>query len=227
MAIDQEFEGAAVAIFVAAVLDSLDGRVARLTNTTSDFGAHYDSLADIVSFGVAPAVVGYLWLLKDLGKLGWFAVFLYVAATALRLARFNILSPKTNNGFFYGLPCPAAAMLVATFIWTIIDFGDFDTIYFTGPLALSQPWLIWILWFVFIFCGFCMVSLLPYYSFKDIKSRKSVSFAVLLIIAILIAVVSQDPSTILFLMFLFYSFSGFVVYLLKFRKGGHVGVFEE
>ena len=100
MAIDQEFEGAAVAIFVAAILDSLDGRVARLTNTTSDFGAHYDSLADIVSFGVAPAVVGYLWLLKDLGKLGWFAVFLYVAATALRLARFNILAPKTNKGFF-------------------------------------------------------------------------------------------------------------------------------
>ena len=227
MAIDQEFEGAAVAIFVAAILDSLDGRVARLTNTTSDFGAHYDSLADVVSFGVAPAVVGYLWLLKDLGKLGWFAVFLYVAATALRLARFNILAPKTNNGFFYGLPCPAAAMLVATFIWTIIDFGEFDTIYFSGPLSLSQPWLIWILWFVFIFCGFCMVSLLPYYSFKDIKSRKSVSFAVLLIIAILIAVVSQDPSTILFLMSLFYSFSGFVVYLLKSRKGSHVGVFEE
>ena len=227
MAIDQEFEGAAIAIFVAAILDSLDGRVARLTNTTSDFGAHYDSLADVVSFGVAPAVVGYLWLLKDLGKLGWFAVFLYVAATALRLARFNILAPKTNNGFFYGLPCPAAAMLVATFIWTIIDFGDFDTIYFSGPLVLSQPWLIWILWFVFIFCGFCMVSLLPYYSFKDIKSRKSVSFAVLLIIAILIAVVSQDPSTILFLMALFYSFSGFIVYLLKFRKGAHVGVFDE
>ncbi len=134
MAIDQEFEGAAVAIFVAAILDSLDGRVARLTNTTSDFGAHYDSLADIVSFGVAPAVVGYLWLLKDLGKLGWFAVFLYVAATALRLARFNILAPKTNKGFFYGLPCPAAAMLVATFIWTVIDFGDFDTIYFSAPL---------------------------------------------------------------------------------------------
>ena len=227
MAIDQEFEGAAVAIFVAAILDTLDGRVARLTNTTSDFGAHYDSLADIVSFGVAPAVVGYLWLLKDLGKLGWFAVFLYVAATALRLARFNILAPKTNNGFFYGLPCPAAAMLVATFIWTVIDFGDFDTIYLSGPLALPQPWLIWILWFVFIFCGFCMVSLLPYYSFKDIKSRKSVSFVVLLIIAFLIAVVSQDPSTILFLVSLFYSFSGFVVYLLKSRKGSNVGVFEE
>ena len=112
----------------------------------SDFGAHYDSLADIVSFGVAPAVVGYLWLLKDLGKLGWFAVFLYVAATALRLARFNIIAPKSNNGFFYGLPCPAAAMLIATFIWTVIDFGDFDTIYFSGPLALPQPWL-------FGFCG--------------------------------------------------------------------------
>ncbi len=227
MAIDQEFEGAAIAIFVAAVLDSLDGRVARLTNTTSDFGAHYDSLADVVAFGIAPAVVGYLWLLKDLGKLGWFAVFLYVAAAALRLARFNILAPKTNSGFFYGLPCPAAAMLVATFIWTIIDFGDFDTIYFTGSIVLLETWLIWILWFVFIFCGFCMVSLLPYYSFKDIKTRKSVSFAVLLIIAVLIAVVSQDPSTILFLMFLFYSFSGFVVYLLRSRKGDHVGVFEE
>ena len=179
MAIDQEFEGAAVAIFVAAILDSLDGRVARLTNTTSDFGAHYDSLADIVSFGVAPAVVGYLWLLKDLGKLGWFAVFLYVAATALRLARFNILAPKTNNGFFYGLPCPAAAMLVATFIWTVIDFGDFDTIYFSGPLLYRS--LVNLDFVVrFYLLRFCMVSLLPYYSFKDIKSRKSVSFAVLL-----------------------------------------------
>ena len=227
MAVNQQFEGAAIAIFVAGVLDSLDGRVARLTNTTSDFAAHFDSLADVVSFGVAPAVFGYLWLLKDLGKLGWLAVFLFVAATALRLARFNTLPVKTNNGYFYGLPCPAAAMLVITFIWMIIDFEDGWSSFLLGSAVFLDEWLAWILWSIFIFAAFCMVSLLPYYSFKDAKLRKSVPFVALLILAVFIGVISQDPPTILFILFSIYSLSGLVSYILKVRRGNPTGVFEE
>ena len=139
MAIDQEFEGAAVAIFVAAILDSLDGRVARLTNTTSDFGAHYDSLADVVSFGVAPAVVGYLWLLKDLGKLGWFAVFLYVAATALRLARFNILAPKKITGFFTDCLVQLQQCLLRPSYGQLLTLVTSIQFIFQAPLLYRSP----------------------------------------------------------------------------------------
>jgi CDP-diacylglycerol--serine O-phosphatidyltransferase len=219
MAVNGEFEKAAIAIFVAAVLDSLDGRVARLTNSTSNFGAQFDSLADVVSFGVAPAIFGYVWILQDLGKLGWLAAFIYVAATALRLARFNTTKSDINNSFFQGLPCPAAATLVSAFIWMIIDITSFESFFFT------DKWLAWSLWAIFIYCGFCMVSALPYYSFKDAKLRKSVPFLMVVLIALGLVLVSQDPPIIFFIGLLLYSSSGIFYYLLKAFRGESVSLF--
>src|SRR6185295_4786543 len=140
-AMNQRFDMAAIAIFIAAVLDSLDGRVARLTRTQSAFGAEFDSLADMVSFGAAPALVMYEWVLRDLGKLGWFAAFLYVAGAALRLARFNTLLEVADKRWFLGLPSPSAAALVAGMVWVVDDLGN-------DPEALR-----WIAWVVTVFAG--------------------------------------------------------------------------
>ena len=220
MAMNGEFEKAAIAIFVAAVLDSLDGRVARLTNSTSNFGKQYDSLADVVSFGVAPALFGYVWILQDLGKLGWLAAFIYVAATALRLARFNTIKASSSNSFFQGLPCPAAATFVSAFIWMIVDFTSL------GSFLFSDKWLAWSLWGIFVYCGFCMVSVLPYYSFKDAKLRKSVPFLMVVLIALGLVLVSQDPPIILFFGLLLYSLSGIFYFLIKAYRGENLSFFS-
>ena len=150
------------------VLDSLDGRVARLTKTQSAFGAEFDSLADMVSFGAAPALVMYEWVLRDLGKLGWVAAFLYCAGAALRLARFNTMLDVADKRWFTGIPSPAAAALVAGFVWIMDDY-DID--------PQSVRW--WAL-FVTVFAGLTMVSNLKYYSFKTINLRKSVPFVAVL-----------------------------------------------
>ena len=147
MAINGQFSHAAVAIFVAMVLDSLDGRVARLTNTTSDFGANYDSLYDMVSFGVAPAIVGYVWALKDMGKLGWVAAFVYLAGAALRLARFNTNIGVVDKRFFQGLPSPAAAALVAGLVWLVTDWAP------QGLVNLDPVTLGWIVWVLMVYAG--------------------------------------------------------------------------
>ena len=186
-AINGDFEKSAIAIFVAMVLDSLDGRVARLTNSTSDFGKNYDSLADVISFGVAPAIVSYLWILQHLGKLGWLASFIYLAACALRLARFNSAKDSNDYRFFQGLPCPAAAALVAGIVWVIIDLSNL------GVLSIANEALSWLVWSIVIYAGFCMISVLPYYSFKDLKLRKSVPFLFVVLIALGLVLVSQDP----------------------------------
>lgn len=198
-AMNGRFEVAAVAIFIAMVFDGLDGRVARLTRTQSAFGAEYDSLSDMVSFGAAPALVVYVWALKGLGKLGWIAAFIYCAGAALRLARFNTNIEVVDKRYFQGMPSPAAAALVAGLVWVLIDNG------WTGEEAA------WYACILTIFAGITMVSNIRYWSGKDINLRKSVPFMVVAVIALGFAVVSSYPPGVLFALFLVYALSGYVI----------------
>jgi CDP-diacylglycerol--serine O-phosphatidyltransferase len=205
-AMNSKFEFAAVAIFIAMVLDGLDGRVARLTRTQSEFGAEYDSLSDMVSFGVAPSLLMYEWAFKDLGKLGWFAAFIYCAGTALRLARFNANIETVDKRFFQGLPSPAAAAVIAGFVWVMLDnhFSGQETRWYAVTLT--------------VFAGLSMVSNVRYYSFKDFNMRKSVPFIVIFLVALFFILISIDPPGVLFLLFLCYALSGYVLWLLGFHK---------
>lgn len=205
-AMNGRFEFAAVAIFVAMILDGLDGRVARLTHTQSEFGAEYDSLSDMVSFGVAPALIAYEWALKGLGKWGWFAAFIYCAGTALRLARFNTNIEVIDKSNFQGLPSPAAAALVSSFVWVMLDN------HFTGEE------LRWYMCALTTFGGFTMVSNLRFYSFKSINMRKSVPFIVIFCFVLFLILVSVDPPSVLFLMFMGYSLSGYVMYFMTLNR---------
>ncbi len=205
-AMNGRYVDAAVAIFIAMVLDGLDGRVARLTHTQSEFGAEYDSLSDMVSFGVAPSLVVYEWALKGLGKWGWFAAFIYCAATALRLARFNTNMDVVDKHYFQGLPSPAAAALVAGFVWVMLDYG------FKGT-ELSWP-----VAFLTVFAGLSMVSNLPFYSFKDLNMRKSVPFVTIFLVALFFILISSYPPGVLFGLFLTYALSGYVMWVWKLRK---------
>jgi CDP-diacylglycerol--serine O-phosphatidyltransferase len=205
-AMNGKFEHASVAIFIAMILDGLDGRVARMTHTQSEFGAEYDSLSDMVSFGVAPALVIYEWALKGMGKWGWFAAFIYCVATALRLARFNTNHDIIDKHYFQGLPSPAAAALVAGFVWVMLDMG------FNGEL------MHWPAAILAVFAGLSMVSNLPFYSFKDINMRKSVPFLVIFLAALFFLLVFSYPPGVLFIIFLCYTLSGFVMWFLRRRK---------
>lgn len=205
-AMQGDFERAAMAIFIAMVLDGLDGRVARMTNTQSAFGAEYDSLSDMVSFGVAPALVVYEWALKDLGRLGWIAAFIYCAGAALRLARFNTTLEVMDKRFFQGLPSPAAAALVAGFVWVMIVSG------------FSGADLRWIACILTIFAGVTMVSNIRYYSFKDFNLRKSVPFFVIAAIALVFALGAYSPELTLFGFFVIYGLSGYVLAAIGFVK---------
>jgi len=196
-AMNGRFQDASIAIFVAMVLDGLDGRVARLTKTQSAFGAEYDSLADMVSFGAAPALVVYEWALRGLGKPGWVAAFVYVAGAALRLARFNTMLEVADKRYFQGLPSPAAAALVAGFVWVIDDYG-------VDPESVR-----WGAWAVTIFAGLTMVSNFKYYSFKTINLRRSVPFVVVLGLVLSFVLVSLQPSAVLFAGFVIYAISGY------------------
>jgi CDP-diacylglycerol--serine O-phosphatidyltransferase len=197
-AMNLRFDQAAVAIFVAMVMDGLDGRVARLTRTQSAFGAEFDSLADMVSFGAAPALIVYEWALKGMGKLGWIGAFLYVAGAALRLARFNTMLDVADKRWFTGMPSPAAAALVAGMVWIVDDYN-------IDPAALKG----WAL-AVTVFAGLTMVSNVPYYSFKSINLRKSVPFLAVLIFVLAIALLSYQPPLVLFAGFVVYALSGYV-----------------
>jgi CDP-diacylglycerol--serine O-phosphatidyltransferase len=206
-AMNARYEHAAIAIFVAMVLDGLDGRVARLTRTQSEFGAEYDSLADVVAFGAAPALVMYEWALRPLGRLGWIAAFAYCAATALRLARFNVNIEVVDKRYFQGLPCPAAAAVLAGFVWVIDDF------------ALQRAeWLYGLATAVTFFAAVTMVTSLPFYSFKDINFRRSVPFWAVLVIVLGLMLVSANPPMVLFLLFVAYALSGYVLWAWNFRK---------
>lgn len=204
------FEQSAIAIFVAMVMDGLDGRVARLTNTQSAFGAEYDSLSDMVSFGVAPALVLYVWALKPMGKLGWIAAFIYCACAALRLARFNTKLDDADKRYFQGLPSPAAAALLAGLVWVCNDNE------LTGA-DIYAPWLQmkWIAWGITVFAGLTMVSDIKFWSGKDINLRKSVPFAVVLLIMLGFVLVSYSPPEVLFGLFVAYGLSGYVRWFLQ------------
>jgi len=197
-AMNGRWEHAAVAIFIAMVLDGLDGRVARMTGTQSAFGAELDSLSDMVSFGVAPALIMYVFALKGLGKFGWIAAFVYCSAAALRLARFNTQLEVADKRFFQGLPSPAAAALVAGFVWVMVEYG------FTGTE------IDWLAAGVILFAGISMVTNLKFYSGKEINLRKSVPFFVVLLIVLFFILVSTSPPEVLLLIFVVYSLSGYV-----------------
>jgi CDP-diacylglycerol---serine O-phosphatidyltransferase len=197
-AMNLRFDQAAVAIFVAMVLDGLDGRVARLTRTQSAFGAEYDSLSDMVSFGAAPALIVYEWALKGMGKLGWIAAFVYVAGAALRLARFNTMLDVADKRWFTGMPSPAAAALVAGLVWIIDDYS-------IDPATLK-----WWVWSVTVFAGLTMVSNVRYYAFKTINLKKSVPFLAIFVFVLMIALLSYQPAIVLFAGFVIYSVSGYV-----------------
>lgn len=207
MAMNGIFDQAAIGVFCAMVLDSLDGRVARMTNTQSAFGEQMDSLADMVSFGAAPALISYEWALKGLGSWGWIAAFVYCACAALRLARFNVNTAIVDKRYFQGLPSPAAAALVMGFIWWAIEMS------YVGP-SLS--------WWVFAFClyaGLTMVTNVPFYSFKDFQMKKSVPFTAIVLIALIIAIININPPTVLFALFVIYGTSGYGVYIWRKYKG--------
>lgn len=202
-AMNGRYELAAVAILVAMILDGLDGRVARLTNTQSAFGAEYDSLSDMVSFGVSPALVMYSFALKDMGKLGWIAAFVYCAAAALRLARFNTMLAVQDKRWFMGLPSPAAAALVAAFVWLMVDNQ------ITGIEAR------WLAWSITLFAGLSMITNLAFYSGKDFNLKRSVPFVVIVLVALGFSLISLDPPIVLFLLFLAYGLSGYVLWLKR------------
>jgi CDP-diacylglycerol--serine O-phosphatidyltransferase len=214
MAMDHRFEHAVWAIFIAMVLDALDGRVARLTNTQSEFGAQYDSLSDMVSFGAAPALVMYEWSLIGLGKPGWIAAFVYCAGAACRLARFNTNIEVVDKRYFQGLPSPAAAALVAGFIMMMSDLEFIGT-------RIS-----WVSFAVTLFAGLTMVTNVPFYSFKDVNFRKSVPFIAVFAVALAFALVSIDPPKVLWPIFVIYGLSGYAVYFWRLAKGKPVSIIQ-
>ncbi len=211
MAINGRFELACIAVFVAAVLDSLDGRVARMTNSQSAFGEQMDSLSDMVSFGAAPALIVYIWGLKDLGRWGFIPAFVYISGAALRLARFNVNIGVVDKRFFQGLPSPAAAAIVIGLIWVVDDAG------LKGVSTI--PALAWTAFAVTLYAGLSMVTNAPFYSFKVVGARRTVPFVVIVAIALSIAVVMLDPPRVLFAIFCAYGLSGYAVYGWRRMKG--------
>lgn len=211
MAMNGRFELAAIGVFCAMVLDSLDGRVARMTNTQSAFGEQMDSLSDMVSFGAAPALIVYEWALKGLGKLGWVAAFVYCAGAALRLARFNTNIAVVDRRFFQGLPSPAAAAMVVGFIWVMDDAGFQD--------VAGTPMIAWSAFALTLYAGLTMVTNAPFYSFKDVSLKRSVPFVVIVVIALGIALINIHPPLVLFGIFLLYGASGYAMYAWRRLKG--------
>lgn len=212
MAVNGRFDQAAIGVFAAMVLDSLDDRIARLTNTQSAFGEQMDSLSDMVSFGAAPALIAYVWALTSLGRWGWVGAFVYCACAALRLARFNVNTAVIDKRFFQGLPSPAAAALVAGFIWLMTEAG------------ISGLEVRWITFGLTLYAGLTMVTNLPFYSFKDVQMKRSVPFIVIVLIALGIAVINIDPPTVMFALFVLYGLSGYVLYGWRKAKGQQTSV---
>ena len=209
-ALKHQFDHAAIAIFIGMIFDGLDGRIARLTNTASPFGAEYDSLADMVNFGVAPAILVYSWALEPLGKVGWLAAFVYTAAAALRLARFNTQIGRVSKRFFQGVPSPVAAAVMAGMVWAGHDswqiIGTHVSIWVAGIAVLMAV---------------LMVSNIPYYSFKEIDLRGRVPFVAILIFLVLVVVIVIDPPLVLFLGFLLFTLSGPILYAFGLGRQKH------
>lgn len=202
------FEMAAIAIFLALVFDGMDGRVARLTNTQSAFGEQYDSLADMISFGMAPALVMYVWALQGLGRWGWLAAFVYVVGAALRLARFNTNIAVVDKRFFQGLPSPAAAALVAGFVWLAVD----------NKFTFSANVVPWVAFALTVYAGVTMVSNAPFYSGKSFALGRSVPFWGMLVVVGVFVFVSADPPLVLFGLFVLYGVSGWVTMAWRWKR---------
>lgn len=201
-----DFRGACVAIVVSMFLDGLDGRVARMTNTQSEFGAQYDSLSDMLAFGVAPALICFSWSLSHLGKIGWTAAFVYVACAALRLARFNVQLGTADKKYFVGLASPAAAGVVVFMVWTFHEY-ELESNAIVAVLAAV----------ITVLAGILMVVNVRYYSFKDLE-RNRVPFVVILAVVLLIVIVSWDPPTVLWGMAIIYAVSGPAMAIYNRRK---------
>lgn len=207
-AMNGRFEVAAIAIFAAMVFDGMDGRVARLTNTQSAFGEQYDSLSDMTSFGVAPALVMYEWMLNGLGRWGWLAAFIYVVGAALRLARFNTNLGVVDKRFFQGLPSPAAAALVAGFIWLAVD----------NRFSMQDGTLAWVAFGLTIYAGIAMITDAPFYSGKTFALGHSVPFWVIVAVVGVFVFVSSDPPVVLFGLFVVYGVSGWGMMAWRWRR---------
>ena len=205
-AMNGQFEKAAIAIFLAMILDGLDGRVARMTNTQTAFGAEYDSLSDMVAFGLAPSLVMYEWSLSSLGKLGWMAAFIYTAGAALRLARFNSRLDTADKRFFTGLPSPSAAAILAGFVWVAVDN------------AVPGQDLAWLALVLTAGAGLLMVSNILFHSFKQIDFKGKVPFFGIVAVMLAFAVILSEPPLVLFVIFLAYTISGPVLALNRLVK---------
>lgn len=204
-----KFEPAAIAIFAAMVFDGLDGRIARLTNTTSAFGVQYDSLSDMVSFGVAPALVSFNWALSSLGKVGWSTAFLYATCAALRLARFNTQVDTADKNYFTGLASPAAAAILASLVWVGTDNEiEMNRILATGTCVLVA------------LAALLMVSNIKYYSFKDIDFKIRVPFIMILAAVLLFAVGLSNAPAFLLSLAVLYALSGPVMHILQQSQPG-------
>ena len=210
-AMNNSFENAAIALFIAMVMDGLDGRIARYTDTQSEFGAQYDSLSDMACFGITPALVIYSWSLKGLGKLGWLVAFFYVAATALRLARFNTQNitgiENKHKKYFVGLPCPAAAAVVASMVWIGTDFG-LPVKLFRYEVAI-----------VVAIVASLMVSNINYHNFKELDLKGKVPFIMILLTLLIFLLVAWDPPKVLFIIFFLYALSGIILSAVDFVVG--------
>ena len=211
--INGKFELAAISVFIAASLDGLDGRVARLTNTQSAFGEQYDSLSDLVSFGLAPSLLMYTWSLKSLavihpvmGKIGWLVAFIYAVSGALRLARFNVQIGTVDKAYFQGLASPAAAAVVCSFVWVAVDHE------FTGES------LRFVSLAVTLCAGLLMVSRFRYYSFKTLPFKESVPFVWILVLVLIFVLLALAPAKVLFVVFGLYALSGPIMTLYGLRK---------
>lgn len=211
-AINGHYEMAALAILISTVFDVLDGKVARLTRATSRFGVEYDSLADLVAFGVGPGLLMYLWALKPFGRLGWLAAFVFVACGALRLARFNVQVETVDKRYFVGLPIPGAAIMVATTVLFLHDWKIASSMISNIPLLVATYLL-----------GFLMVSTLPFNSFKDFEIVKSKPMPILFAVIVMVTIVAVSPGPMLFVLTLLYTVSGPLVYLRNHHRGVKAG----
>ncbi len=200
------FEAAAVSIFIAMILDGMDGRIARMTNTQSAFGAEYDSLSDMAAFGIAPALVVYQWALLDFGRLGWLAAFLFTAAAALRLARFNTQVETADKRYFQGIPSPAAAGLIAGLVWLGAEYALTGTVLDLTALGIT------------VVAAVLMVSNIRYHSFKELDLRGRIRFVSMIAIVVAFALVSLEPPLVLFTLFVSYAVSGPVLTLLHIQR---------
>lgn len=232
MAMNGNFRHAALGVFAAMILDALDGRVARMTGTQSAFGEQMDSLADMVDFGAAPALIAYEWALRPLGRWGWMAAFVFCACAALRLARFNVNTSVVDRRYFQGLPSPAAAALIVGFVWLTSAMVEAhreiplfrELVTTLGGARVARGDFSWLMFGITLLAGLTMVTNIPYYSFKDFRSSRSVPFIVLVLAALLFAIISVEPATMLFILFVGYALSGYVLYAWRRFRGERVSI---